>query len=612
MKKFFICAGIILLMGCAGVFAANIYMENLLAPENISKKCGQTLGVQLKLDEAPKWSIFPPRVSFANLACEYQFASTHYRLVIPAGEILLDLSPLLQGQIQISSISLDKPELIIKENASTSAKNETGSSALASNTGPDFSIKKLIAKNGKLSWESDGLSLNFANLNLSAENLHLHQEATIKCDFTITAPQLEDYPLFPANAAIKAKARYYAPNLTIRNGALTFTPAAQENSWPSINLTLNGALDTSNQNWKISGSSLAMASLRLAFGGEGNFAENHFSGNASLEYKQGGQENSVALVAETPVLWEKNILDFPDMAIKFGASAGQGKLQTRFPSKDGALAVNGDFNFGNIVIPQNIKADEPPENIASNPDNSAKSAFRTTGGKFAWPDINLAIKISSLSWQKFQLDDMNLKVAGQNGRYQTDDFTFKWADGAAKLLGALNLDANNSFELRLETDKTNMGQALAQLGFAGISNGEAKILAHLSGHGFRTEEILPSLNGNMQISGGDAAIKIFSEINSLLPLLHNSKYAMPQKVEKVFGKCAANKGILYCRPIQIESERMSCDASAQFDLLANNVHGNAVIKAFGANLPIVFNGPPDNVSWRAGPGFMDELRNIFN
>lgn len=596
MKKAVI-PGIFLLLAILGGLAGSQYINNLLNPAHIAEQSRLLLGKPIELAQKPDWGIFPPSIMFHNLEWQFETTSMSGSLEIAAGEIKLELLPLLQGRYVFSEASFKEPSLRLKP-VETKAAKENSAAVQAAKSAVPYLLKKLEIVNGcvKILAETDNFS--FSYLNISAENIAPETDATFKSDFSFNWSQANE-----ATAAVSGKSSIsaqfnFSPTLfTLEQADLSFSPGENSQASPFA-VKLAGDLDLRTLDYRLSEVAGEYRNWRFSLTGQGKPGD--FSGKAGIILKDGANQGQNLLSASASAQFSESSLLLRNLDIEILGNHGNGAMDAHFRKSGSQPQLTGQLDFSVLDLGRLFETPSAP--IASTGEGKPTA--------LPFPDLELQINAAKLQCGKLAFTNIHLPFHIRDNVATIPAAHFNWAKGVADATFTTDLVARTS-DLRLHADHLDMGAALAELGLNGISGGSATISTHLAATGANWQEITGSLAGNIQIAGREAAIDALRKIASSLPTFLEADNLIPDTVDKVSAQCAANNGILYCRNLNLATNNLSGAGSASIDLHDNNVNGSLRFRIGKLDLPITFRGPLNDISWRPGAGFLEQLRKLL-
>ncbi len=587
MKKFSLIALCVLAILTCAYLGAIYYINSGFAAREIAMASEKALGTPIVFEQNPHISLFPPRVTLGRLTWNIHTQGADIDIALKSGSINLEAAPLLSGVINIDTATLDGLTVEINKNAGASQAPAT----TVGKRQPETSLpelQRLVVQHGTLRYTAQGTSLAFSDINLSAENLRNRQEADINCDFSLATSAGST----PWNMALRTKMRYYAPNLTFRQCAVTCTPAGA-NPWPwafPARLAFGGAINFENMQISLVAARIDLPHGRLALANETSFILPAFTGNCNLDIfpVQEGPQGGVSMFsASANVAFAPPNLKITGMSILSAGKPGDGELDITLPQNGARPEIKGNLRLGALrpldLIPQSQgPSPQPQEGV--NP------------GQL--PNVNLSMKLGSLEINKFQVNDLALAIQGRDGAYDIDHLTGVWAGGAID--GSIHVTLPEAAGmLRVSGKNIDLGTALSQFGATELEGGQTDFRAELGVANATNGGIAANLGGSGEFSARNVKIRALEKIFQLLPVLA-SKSSFPEGIKLMRAEFNATGGVLNFTPLILDARGLQGKGAATVDLTKKWLDGQAQIKVLGLDLPLTFRGPLDNVSFGLG------------
>lgn len=669
MKKILIIsASFLVLLACA-FFGAWHWLNARISPAYIANLTQKTLGSPLKIADEPKISFFPLALSLNSANFDYTYDDLKITLAVEACNIKLAILPLLNGNVEIEEVFLEKPVAEAAyfvgrdqtkaenpdvkhdafNNANQSPAKNVPDNTVNQNNQPgaaqaqtNIPVKRLIAKNGNFIFNNNINKFKLENINFIAENLDKKNTWNIKSDFGIqifsAAAGQGENRILDGNLAFKTNLHYYRPTLTFRQGQITFTAKTDKTSFTPLSVAFDGALNYSLQEYNISNANITIPQGSINLTGKGNY--NSFSGRSASELSlpallrlagvnPANIQNNFIFMEGRLELNNKNF-SYNDVVIKCAGTDGSGQLYGWFAQNNNPANINANLSLGDININKFLtesanSASHPPkpavisqmEKNRRGSINKTKNAGNVSEKKSEnKPEnataINYAIdcKIKSIRWDKILTEKLNFKITCRENLIDLNNLTFEWAQGHVRGNGEANLTLWQ-YKLDLAGEKLILGNILSQLGENNIKGGATNFSGHLEANGDSLNELLETIAGNLQINCQNAQIPALEEIARMLPIPGGSKFVFPHLVNNLNIQCAATKGIAACKPLSFTAGSLRGSGNGIINIPDNRIDGNLILSTLGVNLPVNFNGNFKDLSWSMGNGFFDELRKLI-
>lgn len=600
------------------LFGLWAFLNSSFLGDKLAEKTYELTGSRLEFKNKPKISFFPLSLSVRDISWQSREKEPVYKFSAAFLRININFWSLLNEQVHIKEIFIAEANLQI-DTQKTSPKKSIQKKEIRYSKSLwekwPFMLDRLVLQNATFNYSDPNQNILLSQMNLSAGHFGLRQETDLKCDFLFSQTFLEEAKKpseIAGNAAIRTKLRYYAPNLTFRQTALTFT--ATKNpflGWLSpISLESEGAYNLEEDALRLSSFQLKSTPCQIMLKGDYSASEQSFLGNISLDFnlaRQGGhieQDSELAnydIVLASPVQIRAGHILLPDIAITSGNSKGSGKLECRLPAKaEETLTLFGNLAFGKINIPIRLKTGL----TNSNPDGQVE--YKKVSGKIVWPDLNLAFSANELEYDRFSSTNLGFQLKGQNGIYDLENLHFNWASGESAGSGCLNLQ-DKLLILHTSGKKVDLGRALWEMGLDGFEGGIANYESHLALSGLDLPSIKRSLTGELSFEAQNVKIAILEDITHFLSRFSSQASRLPNGLDLFSLKAKALNGNITMDPILLRSKGISASAKGEINLVKDKINAQLDLKAFGINFPISVNGNMSHLSWRIEPTWLKKL-----
>lgn len=603
MKKIVICFGLLCLAAIAAIWGGMYFINSGFLSAKISQNTQEATGAPLNLTGKTKLSLFPLAISIGSGSWQMPDKggnALNTRVTFQAARIEPELLPLLHGQLIFKEIFLDKPHVVIRMPAKAvhTARQDASPQTQAADDNPGNvdlplpEIDRITVQGGTLRLEDSSIDTELANINLSVENLRRKQEADLKCDFGLSIFQKggSDTPEHQGNMAFRAKLRYYTPNLTFRQAALTYTSTRGDiPPWLSpVRISFEGAANLANLHFNLASSTISLPNGQASLNGEGKLAPTWFKGKFNMEIAPPDKDSG----SSAPLLSLKSASEFEDfslkmndLAINVAGASGTGNLLAILPHGAIPLKIEGDLVLGAVHIDRLLPLFEKR--------TAQRQEINKGSSAAGWPEIRLGATLDELDYGKIKLLKPALKLHGTDGYYQLDKFSCDFANGKITVDAGANMAAG-TFYLNANASGIEPGQALAQFGLNEFEGGEASFRANFKAEGFDSATIVTTLNGSGHLSARNTRIKILESLNKILSFMGKSEAAIAgdNQVECNFS---VDNGLARIAPLEITAKGLQAKGTATCNLRDSQIEGSADFKIFGFNLPLSFKGTPGNI-----------------
>lgn len=594
-------------------YAFLLFLNSSFFADMIAQKYQEISGSTLKFKKNPKITLFPATISLEGLSLQGDKKELAINFSAKLLRLRFDLSSLLNDQIHIREIFVSEANLKIlnkgafSQNSSQKKPEKKQNNAVFEKL--PFLLDRIVLQNSTVSYASSEFALWLSRMNLSAEHFGARQETDIKCDFFSSLGKAslgEAQAATAGNMAIRAKLRYYAPNLTFRQSSLTFTATRGQTlaALSPLSIEAEGSLNLNDLSLHLNSSQLKAAPFQLVLKGDYLSDKNIFDGHISLDYNpmpamktlEDGKDNTnYNIVLASPVQYAGKLLNFPDIAISSGTSKGSGNLQYKFASSGQAPKLQGNLAFCALNF---LNKNKDEKNVLK----TKNLQERKIGNEnFVWPDIDISFSAPIINYDKFSAQDLHFQFLGKSGKYDLKNLHFLWASGKTDGIGHINM-SDQILLLETSGKDLNIGRALWELGIDGFQDGVGNYQAKLAFSGFDSYTIKKSLAGDFSFSANHVKISLLTEIIKFLSRFSlKASSIIPNGIDLFSVKAHAENGKINLDPLLLESKVLTANAHGNIDLLSDEFNAQLSLNVFGMNLPIALGGQLSNPSWRIEP-----------
>lgn len=588
----------------------------------ISEYSRQYTGSEIAMQQEPVAHIFPPALALGGLSWE----SPDKNMVVSARSLNLtpDALSLLMGRLNLKEILLDGAYLKINLH-SGAAKGEEPAKVAAQNSKTEsakvlpLEIGRLIAQKGKVDLYLQGVHIGLNEVNLTADDLRNRQEARLSGDFVLSAAPVggdQDSAWLAGNLAFRGRARFYDPNLTLRQTAITFTATKGEAlAWLSpMQLALDLAINLDDLEARANQASLSSAPGKLTFRGNANFRSGDASGQCTLALDLPrilGQAPDAAfaddesmMLIDSPIEVANSVISLTEIAVKSGLSEGSGNLLFRLPKAGAPCALSGKLAFRKLALWAARESDRSDAQAAT------KAVAKTGSPPFSlFPELDMRLAAEDFQYGSLRAKKMRATIQGAEGNYALKDGAMNWADGIIEASATGNF-AGSLFEVKANGKNINAGLGLQESGFKGFTGGHADFQASLSTRGLDMASLRSTLSGNASFTASDIKINLLEKISRFLPADTAAKY-FPDAVRQFMTEMRANNGQLDIDTVKLEAKSLAATGTAHYSPASGKIDGKLDLKVGPVSLPLAFSGPANDISWSVTGGFFRQLLRDF-
>lgn len=324
-------------------FLSACWLENSYLPRQIAGI--SVLGQPARFEKAPAIAWFPPVLTLG--ACEWEGRAFGMKAAFSARNISIapNVLSFFRSQPQLKEIVLDKPSLRLEKNVS--AVTETSAGAGQS---WNIGIARIVVREGSVSYADAGCELKMEGLRFTGENILPKQEMSMQCDCGLRLSDANGVSL-AGNFALKTLARYYAPNMTLRDGSATFTATGPEalKIFSPCHARFDGAINLQTLQGRVASASIDSPWCRADL--EGETDSGMLAGKGRLELDMA----RLSLRGGNLVVESYFSVDSEQLALR-GADLSWGGLQAgadadvKFASAGKLLSANGQWADGSFSV----------------------------------------------------------------------------------------------------------------------------------------------------------------------------------------------------------------------------------------------------------------------
>lgn len=531
-------------------------------------------GHTLVFRETPVFSLFPPRFDFGQIAGTARLGSIFIEFTVESGSAEPDLAGFLAGRFELDKLTLNRPVLKLKPSPATvtDAPAQKGSA--------DFpEIGQIFVQDAQVDFVSPAGHLLLADLKLAGQNIRSRKDMDLQSDFVLDWDPASGCPV-SGNLAIQTKLRYYAPALTFRKAALTFT--ATDNGFLSryspLQIHFEGGLDLQTLRPRVRNLELSVPDLR--FVGKGEFQNGKFAGKASLETDLSlfsPVQGQVGI--ESPFELTGRSVSLLDISLKLGSSSGSGTAKLEFGGGDEPFAIAADLSAGALDLDEFAFAGEIDRSYSAVP--------------FSWPRLDIRLALKGMRKARLELEDIAATLRGGAGSYRIENFAATWAQG--KITASSLLDfAGSRFSLTSQGKRLNLGEILGQLGIGWFAGGKTDYALELTSAGRAIGEAPRHMAGSGRISCENLAIRLPAGVAFFMGKPGRN---LPDALEHVRINFHGKDGRIAFSPVTANGPGFEASGSAALELASEQLSGSFSLKALGFEFPVSFKGPWGDLSW---------------
>lgn len=618
---------IVLLLAGAGAFVLTRLDTGFVAT-TISDAVNTATGAPVTFTDQPRLSLFPLGVEFGRLAWEREQPDKSLAVSAAGGHARVALSPLFSGRIVVEEIVLTGPELSVALRAPAAGTPPAAAEPAPPAPAPapaaaDANVPsdELPLELGLVRVEKARVSLTDAagdrftidDLHLTLQNVRRHADMAVDTGFSYALSQ--GGKDISGSLALKASVRYYAPNLTIRGLQLGLTPQAGPLPAALGPLSLQGeaALNFSTRKLRLQNVALACASSHAELSGEADLASLSFAGALSL----------VTAPRAVAALWGIRLPQQGEdrLELSTGLECAPDRVALRQLKAahdktrlDGSLTfllrpepgIRGSLHLGDVVIEQYLPEKSAPTAASAPAAPAGKATERVAQSPAApvFPTLDVTLAVDSLRYKGMGAQGLNLRLQGEKGRYRLQDLRCRLASGgdiAGK--GAADLPQKR-YSLTLKADSVDIGSLTHMLGKGRPAEGKAWLTADIDTAGENSEKLLAALDGKGTFEVRDLHLQALSALPRDIPGVSG---AIPNRIARVQVPFVIRQGEVTSKPIVASADTLNANGQATASLPRKRLHATADVRTLGLTIPVIIDGPFDNLSYTVDPRFLARM-----
>lgn len=329
---------------CIGIATAFWWIEHSYLSSRLSAI--SFAGQPVKLENAPSLSLLPPVLSLGQISWHGYVSGMEIYLSVREVQIAPDILSFMSSQPELRELVLDKPELrIIRKDAVAKGDVTNGGDA-----GWNLGIGRIVIQEGDVRYSDSVTDLRLTGLRLAGENARPKQEMSMQCDFGLHLAE-HDGVAMHGNFALKTLMRYYAPNLTFRDGSATFTVLSPETLkfFSPCRAQFDGAVNLDTLESRIGKASIDVPLGRMEVAGE--IAAGVFAGKGRLDMEMDSLSPwQGSLAVDSPFSIKGDKLELRGAEIGWGEFEAGADADVYFAPKGKQLTINGQWAEGTIKV----------------------------------------------------------------------------------------------------------------------------------------------------------------------------------------------------------------------------------------------------------------------
>ncbi|MBD5641667.1 MAG: AsmA-like C-terminal region-containing protein [Desulfovibrio sp.] len=518
----------------------------------------QAAGIELQT--TPAIAFFPPAIRLGAVAWQGQIRKIGLRFSASDVQASPRLASLLTGRLSLEEVRISAPVIRL---------SEAGGRAPASLPQAFPEIGRIVCQDGSLRWQRDGESVALDNLRLTAANIRPRAEFELQGDFLLACSGA-GLPNVTGNSALRAKVRYYAPNLSVRDLHATATLTAPDSlaSLSPLTLELSGSLDLDSGALRLQAAAFALPGFEIT--GNGLYGDGAFQGECALASTRPLPFASSLKLASRLLIHDRRIL-LPAIAASLDSCKGAGAMEISYGA--GAPKARASFKMGALQL-----AGARP--YAAMPGLPQLPPL---------PDFQLDVAFTEIRAGNFSIGQPELELAGGSGIIELRRFSCR--PGQGKLVASGSVDSRQDlWRLAATGEDLPLGELLALAGLEGFTDGPASLELEFALPVENGRFALPRLTGFASLAFRDLRLAFLRELTSLLPLLGPVSEIQEVVKNGRIGLKAAD-GMLDISPFRFSGEGLAGQGQGRLDLADKTLRGDFDLVLGRLEIPVSVSGP---------------------
>lgn len=335
---------------CGAAFWAAGWLEKSWLPRQLDNMA--ILGKPARFAGPPSVSWAPPALLLGECSWEGRFYGMKASLSARSVRIVPDILSLWGSQPELKEIVVDKPVICLETREAATAgapyaRDEEAGGSSAWSVG----IERFVAQDGSLRYVDGGRELILENLRISGENLRPRHDAGLQCDFGLRA-RSGGAEILNGNFAMKTWVRYYAPNLTFRDGSATFTVIGPESLkvFSPSQAQFDGAFNFNTFQGRVAAASVDAPPGRVELAGETGVDVFSGKGRLELDMTKIGPAGGV-LAVDSPFVLKHDTLELRGADVSWGGFQAAADIDVHSAAvSDRVLDLLGQWADGTLQI----------------------------------------------------------------------------------------------------------------------------------------------------------------------------------------------------------------------------------------------------------------------
>jgi len=590
----------------------------------ISDIVTKNTGSPLKFQTAPEITLLPPGITFSGISWNGIKNKEGTRFSARGGELHVKLAPLIKGEVVISELLLESPSVEILQKPSvrknapvSSSPSEIRGKTLSPPAALPLEVDVLHVSGGSLLYTYGNARYALTNVDLGVTDLRNGHAAKIECSLSYDMRMKKEK--LSGNLALAALVDLFSARPSVRELDLTLTPsdtAPRYAAFLPLHISGNTVFHPQTHDLRLENLILSLPGFSAVFDGSLSPGTKKASGSLSLT----GSTRALASAFGVELRPSENDGFSLEGNVRYengsvALSPLTGKLDTTSLQGDAAfsttspVSVTASLRLGEADINSYLPLPSPDagRNICASIQERTSPAEKTTDetGKTNWPTMNIHISMDSLTWNTLCMRDILFELSGDKGFYTLKTLRGALGSGGGVVASGSGDVTRSDYRLKFNAQKVNIAPVMeAQGKKKGSVQGKADVKADLSASGKSIPDLLRNLSGSGRLEAKRVRISALTALLNDMPELRG---VVPDSFEQMEALFIAHRGELNFSPVTAISRKMNLQGQALASLPGQSVHGTATITALGLNIPIIFDGPFNSISYALDPRFAVDM-----
>lgn len=220
------------------------------------------------------------------------------------------------------------------------------------------------------------------------------------------------------------------------------------------------------------------------------------------------------------------------------------------------------------------------------------------------PQLDISIALAAVRHDGLVLRDISGTLAGKGGAYTLDMPSATLGSGGSLAVRASTNVGTKHHALRATARGVNVGGLLAALGKGRMADGTARAELDVTANGHDARALLNSLNGKGEVAVQGLTAQALQQLPAIPGI---APIVVPARIDSVHAPFTVRNGEVVAQPIEVASATLSAAGRAQASLPRQYLHLVANVTTHGVTVPLIVQGPFNNIQVGLDPKFALEL-----